>query len=150
MKYFDVSMKSSSDSFDRSEMFTRRTATVIISAPDASCAFTITAFEEYLPVPTISRDVNVLSAMRKLSMSLTAADEVDDLDRVACADRSLREQVALQHDEIVLDRNPPRVDVELLEQLTDGYRRCHLEGVAVEADGHFQPILPRRLPRVAQ
>jgi len=35
-KILDVSMKSSSDSFVRSEMFTRRTATVTMSAPDAS------------------------------------------------------------------------------------------------------------------
>ena len=44
-------------------MFTRRTATVIISAPDASCAFTITAGDEYLPVPTRRRDENVLPAI---------------------------------------------------------------------------------------
>ena len=44
-------------------MFTRRTATVIISAPEASCACTITAGDEYLPVPTISRDENVLPAI---------------------------------------------------------------------------------------
>jgi hypothetical protein len=31
-----VSMKSSSDSFERSEMFTRRTATVTMSAPEAA------------------------------------------------------------------------------------------------------------------
>ena len=41
---------------ERSEMFTRRTATVIISAPEASCACTITAGDEYLPVPTKSRE----------------------------------------------------------------------------------------------
>ena len=41
-------------------MFTRRTATVTISAPDASCACAMTGVDGYLPVPTISRDVNVL------------------------------------------------------------------------------------------
>ena len=46
-------------------MFTRRTATVIISAPEASCAFTMTAGDEYLPVPTMRRDVKVLSAIVK-------------------------------------------------------------------------------------
>ena len=51
-------------------MFTRRTATVIISAPDASCAFTITDGDEYLPVPTIRRDVKVLPAMVKVSMTV--------------------------------------------------------------------------------
>jgi hypothetical protein len=50
-------------------MFTRLTATVIISAPDASCAFTMTDGEEYLPVPTINREVNVLSAIVKLSIT---------------------------------------------------------------------------------
>ena len=33
----------------RSEMFTRRTATVTMSAPEASCACTITAGDEYFP-----------------------------------------------------------------------------------------------------
>src|SRR5262245_28291795 len=44
-------------------MFTRRTATVIISAPDASCALTITAGDEYLPVPTMRREENDLPAI---------------------------------------------------------------------------------------
>src|SRR5262245_52136136 len=48
-------------------MFTRRTATVIISAPDASCARTMTGGDEYLPVPTISREENVLSAIFRRS-----------------------------------------------------------------------------------
>src|SRR4051812_46688067 len=92
MKYFDVSMKSSSDSFERSEMFTRRTATVIISAPEASCARTITAFDGYLPVPTKSRDEKVLSAIVNRSIalgpqpsSLAAADKVHHFDRVPLA-----------------------------------------------------------------
>ena len=49
-------------------MFTRRTATVTMSAPDASCAFTITACDGYLPVPTIRRDANVLPAIENVSM----------------------------------------------------------------------------------
>ena len=40
-------------------MFTRRTATVIMSAPEASCALAITDGEAYLPVPTINREANV-------------------------------------------------------------------------------------------
>src|SRR4051794_22168688 len=50
-------------------MFPRRPATVIISAPDASCARTITAGDVYLPVPTISREENALPAITRLSMS---------------------------------------------------------------------------------
>jgi hypothetical protein len=42
---------------------------VIISAPDASWAFTMTGGDEYLPVPTIRREVKVLSAMVKVSMT---------------------------------------------------------------------------------
>ena len=61
----------------RSEMFTRRTATVIMSAPEASCACTITAGDEYLPVPTISRDENVLSAMVNRSTALSCRSSSD-------------------------------------------------------------------------
>ncbi len=50
-------------------MFTRRTATVTMSAPEASCACTMTAFDEYFPVPTIKRDAKVRPAMMKLSMT---------------------------------------------------------------------------------
>ena len=46
-------------------MFTRRTATVTISAPDASCAATMIWFVGYFPVPMIKRDLNVRSAMMK-------------------------------------------------------------------------------------
>jgi len=44
-------------------MFTRRTATVIISAPEASCACTMMAGDEYLPVPPMRREENVLSRL---------------------------------------------------------------------------------------
>ena len=45
----------------RSVRFTRRTATVTISVPDAACASAITACDGYLPVPTIRRDRKVRS-----------------------------------------------------------------------------------------
>src|SRR5687767_5242779 len=44
-------------------MFTRRTATVTMSAPDASCARAMTGCDGYLPVPMISRDWNVRPAI---------------------------------------------------------------------------------------
>src|SRR5437016_988216 len=50
-------MKSSSDSLLRSK-FTRRTATVTISAPLASIARAVSSPDLYLPVPTINRDRN--------------------------------------------------------------------------------------------
>ena len=47
---------------------TRRTATVTISVPDASCAAFITWNEGYLPVPTTSREENVRPAIVKVSV----------------------------------------------------------------------------------
>ena len=70
-------------------MFTRRTATVTISAPEASCACIITACDGYLPVPMIRREVNVRPAIVSGSMRLSATDEVDDLDLVAVVDDSV-------------------------------------------------------------
>ena len=69
-----------------SEMFTRLTATVIISAPEASCAFTMTDGDEYLPVPTMRREVKVLSAIVKVSMTIAA--KPPRLCRVSCLDRA--------------------------------------------------------------
>ena len=39
-----------------------------MSAPEASCAFTITEVDEYLPVPTIRREEKVLPEITRLSM----------------------------------------------------------------------------------
>ena len=52
-------MKSVSIGWFGSEMFTRRTATVTISAPDASTAAAFSSKLLYLPVPTISRELKV-------------------------------------------------------------------------------------------
>src|SRR5687767_15720708 len=101
MNILSVSMYSSSDSRERSEMFTRRTATVTMSAPDASCARAMTACDAYLPVPMIRRDRNVRPAITNgvsvIQQSqiphpdhqsssiddLPTADEVDDLHLIA-------------------------------------------------------------------
>jgi hypothetical protein len=42
-----------------------------MSAPEAVCAWAMTVFDGYFPVPTISRDLNVLPAMTKLSIYFT-------------------------------------------------------------------------------
>jgi hypothetical protein len=55
-------MKSVSIGCLGSEMLTRRTATVTISAPDASTAAAFSSKLLYLPVPTISREVKVRPA----------------------------------------------------------------------------------------
>src|SRR4029079_16213115 len=104
-------------------MFTRRTATVIISVPEASCACTITAGDGYLPVPTKRRDENVLPAMIRRSRVfpicpstqpssplLTASDKVHDFDRVALPDRRGAEGFAFQHHQVVLDGNASRIN----------------------------------------
>src|SRR5947209_2983919 len=117
-------------------MFTRLTATVTISAPDASCAFTITGGELYLPVPTMSREEKVLSAMVSLSMVLSAllsaADEVHDLHPIAVADERLAERRTLEYDEVVLDGDAARIDLEPAEQLGNGEGTGDVEAVAVQ------------------
>src|SRR3954463_7919762 len=50
-----------------SEIFTRRTATVTISAPDASTAAAFSWRLLYLPVPTIRREVKLRPATVQLS-----------------------------------------------------------------------------------
>src|SRR5262249_34587922 len=118
-------------------MFTRRTATVIISAPDASCALTMTACDEYLPVPTISRDVNVLPAMVNgvgSMTSSTAADEVHDLDLVPVVDHRRFVGGAPHDKKIVFDRDTARVDFEMGQKAAHGNRSVELVPVAVQHD----------------
>ena len=64
---FFGSMKSVSIGAVGSETFTRRTATVTISAPDASTAAAFCSKSLYLPVPTISRERNVRPATVQVS-----------------------------------------------------------------------------------
>src|SRR5258707_12651375 len=64
-------MKSRSDSLLLSVKFTRRTATVTISAPEAACARAISGKLRYLPVPTIKRD-------RKARPAITSESDMVD------------------------------------------------------------------------
>src|SRR5215470_7639534 len=57
MNILSRGMKSSSDSLLLSVRFTRRTATVTMSAPEAACARAISWKLRYFPVPTIRRDL---------------------------------------------------------------------------------------------
>src|SRR5688572_20057225 len=122
-------------------MFTRLVATVTMSAPDAACACAITAWEGYLPVPTMSRDRNVRPAMTKgvsvichLRHELTTPDEIDDLDAVALVHERVVEEVPLQDREVVLDSHAPRIDGELRQQVGDRPRLVEFVGLAVERD----------------
>src|SRR3954469_25319552 len=67
------------------ERSTRRSATVTISAPLAARAARVSSSEAYLPVPTMMREWNVLSATFQLSSGLgmsSSADERDELEAV--------------------------------------------------------------------
>src|SRR5215475_83938 len=68
-------MKSSRDGRERSVMLTRRTATVIISAPLRSNAATISSLSRYFPVPMIRRELNSRPAMMSLSFIKAFARE---------------------------------------------------------------------------
>src|SRR5207247_11053704 len=100
-------------------MFTRRTATVIISAPDASCALTMTAADAYLPVPTMRREEKLLPAMIKLSefMRLPAADKVDDVNLISLVHDKFVERPSLEYAAVMLDGDAARVDRETGMQL---------------------------------
>src|SRR3954468_15782451 len=123
-----VSMKSRSDSFDRSLMLTRRTATVTMSAPDASWACCMTANDEYFPVPTISRDLNSRPAMTSasfISFTPTAtptAYEIDDFNLVAVLHVGAVVERALDHREVVFHGYAARVHAQLHQQCGQGQR----------------------------
>src|SRR5918999_1977570 len=106
-------------------MFTRLTATVTMSAPDASCACAMTGNEGYLPVPTMSRDRNVRPAMTN-ALSVTRIQneewdsasrqsrapthEIHDLHAITVVDDDMSERVAFQYGEVVLHRDAARID----------------------------------------
>src|SRR5262245_66461724 len=83
-------------------MFTRRTATVTISAPEASTARRVSSNERYFPVPTMrrerySRPARTNGSVRPSDMPSPAPDEVDHLDGVAVAQGGARVLGARDH-----------------------------------------------------
>src|SRR5258705_1444567 len=104
-------------------MFTRRTATVTIPAPDASCAACMIWWVGYFPVPMMSRDVNSRPAITNGSVDilpsnlenlertlrtlrtliLPTANEVAHLKLVPLRDRGRRVVVAFDDREVALD-----------------------------------------------
>src|SRR6202140_1866143 len=109
-------------------MFTRRTATVTISAPLSSTAARVSAKSLYFPVPTIKRDLNDLPPRSNKSLILgscilvtanfvsSAADEVDYLDTVARLDDGRRVAGPRDNLAIDLDCDAALARVEALEQ----------------------------------
>ena len=90
-------IQSRSDSFERSVRFTRRTATVTISAPEISRASFISGKVAYLPVPTMRREANVRPPKTKGSEDAdgAAAGEVGGVSRVVATNELYRSFGAL-------------------------------------------------------
>ena len=111
-------------------ILTRRTATVTISAPDASTAAAFCSKSLYFPVPTISREVKVRPATVHVSVKFsTPANEMDDLISVAVLDHHLAKGRARDDLQVALDRDPQRIQPDLGDQLRQawcraGTRRC--------------------------
>src|SRR3972149_521265 len=116
---------------------TRRSATVTISAPDASCACFMISIVAYLPVPTISRDENSLPPRtRFVSLMLAAPHRSYDFHPVALAQggrrvRALRRPLAVHGHRRDLAR-----DAEVREQAFDAEPVGDLQLLAVHRDPH--------------
>src|SRR5688572_33141667 len=125
MNIFLTSMWSSRFSGPRAFRSTRRTATVTMSAPEASCASRMTCRLGYLPVPTIRRDLNSRPARISPSpmvpiVALAPADEGDDLHRVTVAEARRGVLGARDHAPVVLDGDARAVQREDAQQVGDG------------------------------
>src|SRR5438132_4661725 len=129
-------MKSSRFSRPGSVMFTRRTATVTISAPEASIARRVSAKDAYLPVPTIRRERYSRPASRKGSFISSAPDEMDDLDPVALAERGCPVFGARHDGAVHLDRDATRPEPERRDEVGDGGVGLERAGLVVHDDLH--------------
>src|SRR5688572_16470790 len=134
-------MKSVSIGCLGSAMLTRRTATVTISAPEASTAAAFSSKLLYLPVPTISRELNLRPATVQLSVSIpgrtvtsAASDEMDDFIFVAVHDNRFAESRARDHLAVALDRDPQRIELELAQHLRNCDAGTDPAGLAVDSD----------------
>src|SRR3989440_3106386 len=142
---------------------TRRTATVTISAPDSSWAWRMISFVEYLPVPTMSRDVKSLPPRtRFVSCISTASHGSNDFHAVTVAQRHRgvrrpRRDLAVHRHrgELALDREvreegldaEPVGDLHLAPVDRDLHRdengRSPVEGAAASVRAVFpSPALP--------
>src|SRR5882672_2993535 len=99
--------------------FTRRTATVTTSAPDAAIACVIVSLSRYFPVPTIKRERNVRPPMvngvsfrtsSAVVMGSAASHEMHELDGVPRGDVHRRECRPAHDRPIVFHDDGPRVE----------------------------------------
>src|SRR5687767_298018 len=118
----------------------RRTATVTMSAPEASWQRFITSKLGYLPVPMISLDCSVWPAMTSglsgMVFPLTPAHEGDDLDPVAVGEGVLGVARAANQLGVDLDRDGVAGKLKLGEQRGDGRGRRQLSRLAVDDELH--------------
>ena len=122
--------------------------------------------EGYLPVPTISRElkdrpamvsgveVNLLLILAARGSTrgfrpaaATPSNEIDDFDFVAILDGGVVERRALQNDQIQLDGDASRIDLQAGEELGNRQRPREFVPVAIERDQHCRPLYCRQ-PRV--
>ncbi len=114
---------------------TRRTATVTISAPLAATAAAFWAKSLYLPVPTISREVNVRPATVQVSDSvISATHKMDDLQRIAFGQRDFAQCRARDDHAVALHRDLGRIEFEAADQIGNRAGRG-AAGFAVDGEG---------------
>src|SRR5688500_14631424 len=94
-----------------------------MSAPLASSAARVSARSLYLPVPTMSRELSVMSPMRMPSGVLcvvmtrsTSAHELHDLELVTLGELRLLVRGARHDHPIALDRDRALIDPELAQE----------------------------------
>src|SRR5262245_2999575 len=122
-------------------MSRRRTATVTISAPDASSAALVCSRSLYLPVPTIRREPSSRVSMRSRSdmtapWCLAPAHELHDLELIAVAQGRGRVQGARHDFTVALHGDRAGLDAELHEQRRDRDAGRDLARLAVDLDAH--------------
>src|SRR5262245_12992117 len=100
-------------------MLTRRTATVTISAPEASTAAAFCSKLLYFPVPTMRREVKRRPATSQPSCPSAAADKGDDFIFVAIFHLHSAERRARHDLEIALDRHLGGLEPQLQRQVGD-------------------------------
>src|SRR6267142_3954622 len=127
----------------------------MISVPEASWASRMTSIEEYLPVPTISRDENSLPPRTRFVsyIRLPSPHGAHNLDLVAFRQRHRRVRRLGRDLAVDGDRRVLALDVEQGEQALDGEPGLDIHRLAVDVDlhRHKRPlpssrVRPRSLP----
>ncbi len=125
--------------------FTRRTATVTTSAPDASIARVIVSMSEYLPVPTMRRDWNVRppivsgvssTVSTAVVIASPSTDKMHELNRIAGRDFHVAESWPAHDAAIVLDDHRARIELQLSQDFEQGRTLSELLAFSVHHHVH--------------